>query len=359
MKANQQRIIGYDFARGLAILGMIIVNFKTVMAMQSATPLYKALDFLSGKAAALFIILAGVGMSIMYQKAKNSPIHIQQVKTVLLKRSLFLLVVGMSYYFLWPADILHYYAFYISIGLFFLNVHHTYLQIVSLLLIFTYPVLLFFFDYETGWDWHTLTYTDFFTIQGFFRNLLFNGFHPILPWSAFLLIGIWLGRLNLRDKQVRLQLELTSLLVFIVFQSISSLLISNFSKSAHVAPEDLKAIIGTSPMPPLIFYMLTASAASIFVITVSIWFTEKFPKLLPTQLLVDTGRLALSNYFFHIVIGMLTIEVSLGRLERAFSVQFSFYYALFFSSLTIVFSHFWSRKFKQGPLEYLMRKITG
>ncbi len=105
----KQRIIGFDFARGLAIIGMIFVNFKVVMSNQTSGWLYEFVDILSGKAAALFVVLAGAGMTLMYNSAKqkNDNQQLIQVKINLLKRAAFLFVAGLSYYVIWPADILH------------------------------------------------------------------------------------------------------------------------------------------------------------------------------------------------------------------------------------------------------------
>jgi len=50
-----------------------------------------------------------------------------------------------------------------------------------------FPLLLLIVDYEAGWDFTTLTYTGFWTIDGFVRNLFYNGFHPVIPWFAFML----------------------------------------------------------------------------------------------------------------------------------------------------------------------------
>ncbi len=75
--------------------------------------------------------------------------------------------------------------------------------------------------------------------------------------------------------------------------------------------------------------------------------------------MVSTGQLALSNYFSHVIIGMLAIQLFFGKLEHAFSIEFAIIYASLFSLVIVVFSYFWRKKYKQGPLEFLMRKITG
>ncbi|MCI5092124.1 DUF418 domain-containing protein [Phaeodactylibacter sp.] len=361
MAINNDRILGYDFARGIAIIGMIIVNFKTVMVAESDSILYQALDLFSGKAAALFVALAGVGMTLMYESAKrkNSPEKLTKVKSDLLKRALFLFVTGLSYYFIWPADILHYYGVYMTIGVLLLSASTRILQWISLLIPLGYMGLLIILDYEAGWDWSTLEYQDFFTPSGFLRHLFFNGFHPVFPWVAFLLTGIWVGRINLRDQKKRTRLWIGALLTFIVFTGLSAFLQSRTGYFPAPEAEALNSLLGTGPMPPTLFYMFSAGGLSVFLITVSVQVCFLYPEAKWIRYLVSTGQLALSNYFFHVVIGMVAIELLFGRLEQSFSTGFAFGYAMAFSVLLVWFSHSWRKKYKRGPLEALMRRVTG
>ncbi len=362
MKTNNNRIQGYDFARGLAIIGMIYVNFKTVMVMDDKHGfLYHAIEVLSGKAAALFVVLAGIGMTMMYQGAvrKGNPDMIKHVKILLLKRALFLLFAGLSYYFLWPADILHYYGVYLVIGVLFLSISRLWLQIVSIVIIVGYTTAVFVFDYEAGWNWQKLEYIDFFTLQGFFRNLFFNGFHPVFPWIVFLLTGIWVGRTDFKQRRARKRIFITSLSIFVVTKAISLVLVSFFTSLSPADAEEIYLTLGTLPMPPLLFYMISSSSLAVTLITLSIAITEKYPDKLLIRQIINTGQLALSNYFIHVVVGMLSIWAIFGKLEKAFSVEFTFAYATIFNVIIVMFSHYWRGKYKRGPLEYLMRKITG
>jgi uncharacterized membrane protein YeiB len=361
MTEETNRILGYDFARGLAIIGMIFVNFKTVMVAKTDAYLYHVVELLSGKAAALFVVLAGVGMTLMYQnaKAKNDLGKIREVKIILLKRAAFLLVVGLSYYSIWSGDILHFYGLYVPIGVLFLSVSRKWLQTLSFLLIIAYSASLLFFNYEAGWDWNTLEYTDFFTVNGFFRNLFLNGFHPVFPWIAFLLTGIWIGRINFNDVKIRNRITIFSLTIFVVFKSISILLINYLSQLSPKEALDTTYLLGTTPMPPVFFYMITASSLAVFVISISIYISTKLSHTLFIKQMVSTGQLSLSNYFFHVIIGMLAIKFFFRKLEFAFSIEFTVVYAIVFSVVLIFFSHIWLMKFKKGPLEYIMRKITG
>jgi uncharacterized protein len=119
MPRETHRILGSDFARDLAVIGMIFVNFKTVVVAETDAYLYKVIELLSDKAAALFVVLAGVGMTFMYQKAKNHVGKRRKIRIILLKRAAFLFVVGLSYCSIWPSEILHYYGLILPIGILF------------------------------------------------------------------------------------------------------------------------------------------------------------------------------------------------------------------------------------------------
>ena len=112
MDKTSSRIIGYDVARALAILGMVIVNFKTVMydKISGADWLGGFVNLFEGRAASTFVILAGVGMTLMSKRAiaENDIPKIKQIQNTLFKRSLFLFIVGLMYTPIWPADILHF-----------------------------------------------------------------------------------------------------------------------------------------------------------------------------------------------------------------------------------------------------------
>jgi len=357
----KQRVIGFDFARGLAIMGMIFVNFKVVMSNQTEGWLYEIMEIFSGKAAALFVVLAGLGMTLMYKSAKkkNDIRKIRQVKIGLLKRAAFLFVIGLSYYFIWPADILHYYGLYLSIGVLFLGLHRKWLIVLSVFIIIVYYYLFSILDYDQGWNWSTFEYTDFFTLKGFLRNLFFNGFHPVIPWIAFLFTGIWIGRIDFANLKTRKKVLWLSLLIYVIFKAASMFIASTLSLLSPSEAIEIEYAFGTSPMPPLFFYLITASSLAVFIITFSIYFTEKSANTLFVKMLVSTGQLALTNYVFHVVIGMFGLYAVFGILRQAFSIEFVVSYALMFNALTMVFSYYWRKRFERGPLELIMRKITG
>jgi len=204
-RKKKSRIIGYDVARSLAVFGMVIVNFKVVMGAGENGPgwLIWLVGLFDGRAAATFVILAGVGISMLSRKGRiaQDKERIRQDRHTLLKRAVFLFIVGLLYTPLWPADILHFYGVYIAIAALLLTAPDRQLWSGTIGPSVAFLFLIFIFDYEKGWDFTTLTYVDFWTVAGMVRHIIFNGFHPVIPWLAFILIGMWLGRQDVKNSK--------------------------------------------------------------------------------------------------------------------------------------------------------------
>lgn len=360
MLEKRQRIIGYDIARALAVFIMVIVNFNLVLArVDGDSVLSNVLNLLQGKGATLFVVLAGVGISLMIKSSSlnNDKIQLRAKRNVLLKRALFLFVFGLIYMRLWPADILHYYGFYISIGALLMMSRAINLWVVIVLLIFIYPFILDFVDYETGWNWKINEYVDFWTFTGFSRSLFINGFHPVIPWVAFMLAGIWLGRQNINDKSHRNFILWFSVVLFAIVQMGSYKLIDMAIHFAELPIENAIAIHSTEPMPPMPLFMISGISWSFMIIIICVWSAEKMEKKNPLGFLAKTGQMAFTHYILHVVVGILSAYLIFG--ENNLSTLATFLYAISFCGALIVFSVFWRKKFKKGPVSMFMRAITG
>mgnify|MGYP001954854642 CR=1 FL=1 len=188
----------------------------------------------------------------------------------------------------------------------------------------------------------------------FFRNLFFNGFHPVIPWSAFMLFGLWYGRQDLYDDRFLKKSLWISLSTFVTVQILSFGLIQLISKGDAKAIEALVPLLGTSPMPPMPIYMINGISISIVIISICILLAKRYKNNKIIDILNKTGQLALTFYVAHVVLGMGIVE-EFGSLKLGeYSIEFSVVYALIFSLLCILFAEFWLRYKNAGPLEWLM-----
>lgn len=355
------RIIGIDVARALAVIGMIVVNFKVVFGEQGSSILKNITALFEGKAAATFVVLAGVGIALITNNAieRDDSQKLLQIKKGIMKRAVFLFVTGLSYMLLWPADILHFYGIYMILTLFLLRLSGKKLFIAALIIIFSYPLIFLQIDYTLGWDFILLEYKNFWTFDGFFRNLFYNGFHPVFPWTAFMLFGVWFGKMDLHDEDLVKKMFYRSLAVFVSIQLLSCTAILIASKSGPLIKEFLILFTRVEPMPPLPFYMLSGSSFAISIISFCILISKKYEKSLLVNSMHKMGQMALTMYVLHVVMGMGAVEIFAPEKIGKLPVEFSFFYAAIYSFLSVIFAVYWSKRYKRGPLEFLMRKVTG
>lgn len=357
---TKKRIVGIDVARALAIIGMIIVNFKMVLGQEGNKWAELFVSIFEGKAASTFVILAGVGVALITNSAikNNDKVKLRKSKISITKRAIFLFIIGFLYIKIWPADILHFYGVYMVITLLFIRKKPSTILLFASLFIFIYPFLMIIWNYDIGWDYKIMEYQTFWTIKGFFRHLLFNGFHPVIPWTAFMLIGLWFGKQNLDDNKFIKKTLWISFAIFVLINMTSYGLIYLLSEGDEILIAELKEILGTSPMPPLPIYMISGSSIAIFIISSCILLAKKYKTNKVIDALKKTGQLALTFYVAHVIIGMGFIEELNPAKLGNYSIEFSVIYAITFSLLCIIFALIWKKYKKQGPLEWVMRKLA-
>lgn len=353
-----KRIIGIDVARALAIIGMIIVHFKIVFGDQGSQILKTFANFFDGKAAATFVVLAGVGIALMTNSSISDTPKLAIARKRIMKRAVFLFFVGLSYLWIWPADILHSYGVYMIFIVFLLHRSSTLLLGVTSVLMVLFSLLLFVFDYELGWDFSTMNYIDLWTIKGFLRNLFYNGYNPVFPWLAFMVFGLWYGRQNLNDHSFLKQSFTIGLIVFLLVQLVSKALIYWVSGMETIVLEDIMFAIGTDPMPPTLLFMLNGLSLAVTVISGCIIISKKYKSNVVIKSLYKTGKLALTFYVAHVIIGITFIEEFGTKTLGNYSIEFSMFYAFAFSLSCVGFAWLWLKYFNAGPLEWLMRKLT-
>lgn len=346
---TSSRLEGLDLARFFALVGMVVVNFKIVMgATDGGVTLNQLTNALEGRAAATFVVLAGVGLGLSASRSDQAA-----TVSVTLKRAAFLLVLGLLNSLIFDADILHYYAFYFLFGVLLLPLRSRWLVAGVVLLNLAFLAMVFAFDYDSGWNWDDYTYADFWTPIGFVRNLFFNGWHPVIPWLGFLLVGVVLSRTSLSEIRTQTCLVLFGTATLIIAEGASSLL----SGMLAAVDSELEIFATTSPVPPMPLYMLAGTGAALLVTGLCLRFSGWFERIGILGILTPAGRQTLTLYIAHILIGMGTLEAldMIGGQTLFSSVSA----ALLFCVFAVVYAFLWSRFFRRGPIESAMRKIAG
>ena len=205
-KAASARLSGIDAARGLALLGMMATHLlPSFEADANLTPTWIGLTF-SGRAAALFAVLAGVGLAL--STGKQHPLEgsaLAAARRGIALRALVIAVVGLALGGLEVnvAVILVHYAVLFLCILPFLGLRLKALCAWAAGWILGSPVLAFLLrpwlmaaepplqlNHNPGWE-------DLTTPGQLLGDLFLTGYYPVLQWLSYLLIGLIIGRLSL------------------------------------------------------------------------------------------------------------------------------------------------------------------
>jgi uncharacterized membrane protein YeiB len=353
-QARSGRIHGLDLARGIAVIGMVVVNLALGAGVYDAGLMGALAGAFSGRAAAVFVVLAGVGLSIGAGGRRLSWSEAGPRRATLARRAGSLAVLGFGWMAVWTPDILHFYAVWLLIGAAALSTSDRGLwaAVVGVLLVATAMQL--GLDYDEGWDWATMARSGLLTPRGFLRDLLFNGFHPVFPWVAFLLFGMRLGRVDLRDAAVRRRWAAGLIAVWLLVEGLSRGAV-HLAIAEGLDPDLAHALLAVSPMPPTFIYILGAGAMAGAAILLSIDLAEAWPRA--TATLRAMGRQALTLYVAHAVLlvlpAALWVEAG-GGISPGLALGFTVTWVLAAAG----FVRLWSAHRSRGPVEALMRWAT-
>jgi len=356
MQATSERLLGLDLARFLAFAGMVIVNFSVVMGATPGPDGWANIlsSSLEGRAAASFVVLAGIGLGLAAERTGFT-----STRLATMKRAAFLLVVGLLNMLIFDADIIHYYAVYFLFGMACLRFTDTQLWVTIGALIAGFFVLVLVLDFDQGWQWETYTYTDFWTPQGFIRNLFFNGWHPVVPWLAFLLFGIFLARRPLSERRTQLWLVVVGSAAIVSAHIVSAWLTSALPSYDG---ETLTILYSVKPVPPMPLYMIAGMGAAALLIGLCLLLVGVLKNGFLLRVFTAPGHQTLTLYIAHIFVGMGTLEM-LGFLADQYSGTMSMTHsvvaALLFIVAAVLYANIWAAFFKRGPVEWIMRKVAG
>lgn len=357
----KQRIIGFDLARAYAIFGMYIVNFNIVFGSSNDQSLLgKFLSLFSGNSSTVFVMLAGMGIALMTNRSNYTTQEKNRLRSIIGKRALFLFVIGLLLSLWWPADILHFYGGYMGVVLLILFIDKRYYIFTAGFVILLFHFLLLILPFETGWNFGTLEYKDFWTLNGFVRNFFYNGWNSVFPWAAYFIVGMYLGRLDCSELKTQKKMFITGLLLYIVIA------VLQFGSNYMKISEDVYFYINADYLPPFLPFVLSTIGFGLMLISGFMCLGNIVANKQLAKNVAATGQMTLTHYISHIVFGMLLLAFLTDKEYTGHIAQqepIPAFYILLFSGFYFLgsyyFSKLWIMKYKNGPLEMIMRKISG
>ncbi len=375
MNSLDKRISNLDLIRGIALLGILGMNavsfglpwaaYWNLSAAGSETGIDFAIGifgeiFLDQKMMGLFSLLFGTSIVLFVDAAKERGHR----RPVLLsaRRNLLLFIIGIIHSLFWSGDVLRLYAICAPIVLLLRNWRPRLLVAFGIFFVIGPATLtlalqpLFLsdgsLDMTTNWAmnvtdgiglgkyWFVGSSTFGATVGLFF---LIDNFGRAL---GMMLIGVALYRMNIlqgnRSFRFYRLIAITGLIIGLPLSSIGTgwLVTSDFSNTIAL----VSLIPNTLATIPIVLG---------YIGLISIW-NSKVKNRLHTHICA-IGRMALSNYLFQTVLGIVVLRVIFeqGTLSRSQIALF----VVFVWALQLLWSKPWLDKFRYGPCEWILRKL--
>lgn len=385
-----------DVLRGFAILGIFMDNIfaftgygNFTQAQKEAIPTFYSdaiiglseLTFVHGKFYSLFSLLFGIGFSIIL--IRNEQKGINPLK-IFYRRLLILLIIGAGHLFLlWEGDILFLYALLGFVLPLFRKWSDKALMIGAIVLIAS-PLLIDCFkvllNIKTGSFLENIAVeidkkTGLPTDDGF-RKYLFNpgsGWQEWRNWqqSGFLyryayiiesnripkvlgmfLIGLYAGR-----KMIYSNLD-NYISLFKKLRRWGFIIGIPASIAMAFFETDGKGIPAVAGLADTLFYAIGVVPLSLaYVSTICLYWIKtkgntKWKRLAPV------GRMALTNYLTHTILGIIIFYGVGFGLGGNIGPTIFIPVVLAIYLLQIIYSNWWFRHFNYGPLEWIWRQLT-
>jgi hypothetical protein len=342
---RRSRILGIDAARALAIIGMVMVHIgPTDPTGGIAATLYGATH---GRASVLFVVLAGLGVSLL--AGDRSRPRMRRAWQRLAWRTLVFLPLGL---WLQTLDhnvlvILQYYALYYLVAAAAAHLPDRALLLGAGVLATVGPIV-----YLAVWHAEPTWFAGDPTRWGdppavLVRQLLLTGAYPVLTWSAPLLLGVWVGRRDLRDAAVGWRLAGVGTGVAVAAWGASRLLVAWLGEPTAEPSWLLLVDDGAHSQMPL--WLVGAAGSAVAVLGLSLRAAATLPHAVAWPVAM-MGQLAFTIYVGH----LLVLDRWPGYLERS-QVGDAALSVARFTVACLVLAAVWRWLLPRGPLEALLR----
>lgn len=356
MSSTTTRIIGYDLARALAIMAMVLVNFCSIFDLTVFSPdwLETCVDFLYGRAATVFVMLAGLSLAILSNRFKRVSDRIV-FKKLIMKRSLLLLGIGLILWHWWEADILHFYSLLLVMGagIAFWPLQWLWFGVLSVLCI-SMPICA-----------HLTVIYDLFDAIVFVEmqpavirlalDFVTSPFYSLFPWLGFFLIGMLLEQCGKASSGFYRRLFVSGVIVCIMVECLSSTMMTwAAERNIDIEGQWGFAFIRSETFPATPLFVISSGASSIALIGLCRWLTFR-PSAVTRRLhlFVSFGQMSLTMYIAHIVWGFSYLALMKHKGENIGPTQMLFAVGAFYLS-GFIFAAKWKEHFQRGPLETML-----
>jgi uncharacterized protein len=360
---SDARLAGPDVVRAVALIGVVVMNYHGYLMIAGRSGgvgaswpnrLFDPFDGpLSTRFAATFVLVAGVGVSLLTRSSIASPERVTAARWRLARRGVLLYVVGLVIDEIWPGTILPYYgAMFVVAALIFTWRSRWVIAAGAAAAIAAAGLHLWRF--ERSRDGHSTTWITTpgqNTVRRYVFDVMVNGTHPLLPWLTLLCAGIVLGRVLTTPWWRRLTLAIGASLVLV--SSTIAVLVDDAGGGRDGGR--INVIVSLDPYQRSVLYVASLLGTALLAYAVIDAIAVAAPRA--TEPLRVAGQMTLTLYLAHIVVFNLLVH-RLGWIEPA-GLDTALVFAAAFWVTAIASAVAWQRRIGRGPAEYVYRAFGG
>lgn len=337
------RIRGIDVARAVAIIGMVMVHIGPIY-VEGFGLTGAAYRVPLGRASILFVLIAGVGVSLLAGDRTRARLTATTMR--LLWSAAFLLPLGVALQALDTpvAVILQYYAAYFLIALVAIHLSNRAVLLLAAASALVGPSIVIGAR-QLRPDWFDAGLPVWSDVGRLGRDLVVSGYYPALVWAAPLLVGIWLGRLDLRSRRTAAALVLAGGAV-----AAGSLIAGNALDAAageDVARGSWLALLTNEPHREMPLWVISSVAIGAAILGLCLLLGRIAARA--TWPLAALGQLALTAYVAHLIV----LAVEPGWLRRSDFTE-AWLSVGRFAAMAVVAAVAWRIVATRGPIEGLL-----
>lgn len=217
MAPSTARLVGVDIARCLALVGMMATHILPGVRDGEVTALQQ---LAGGRASALFAVLAG--LSLVLVAGSREPLRGRRWLAMASGTVVRALLIGVVGLFLGSLEtniavILVYYAVLFVVAVPFLALPTRWLAVAAAVTTALGPPLSLVLRRDLPPPSYDVPAPDSLSAPGtLLRELVLTGYYPVATWLPYVLVGLLLGRLDLRSSRVAVRVALAGALAVAV-----------------------------------------------------------------------------------------------------------------------------------------------
>lgn len=361
--AGKPRLVGLDVARAVALIGVVAMNYAGSLIVPGTDRGFWGRVFdpytgvLSTRFAATFVVVAGIGISLLTRRAHvgDDAAEITRARLRLARRGLLLYGVGYFLDFTWPGTILFYYGAYFMIAALLVRVATKWLVLIgaSSGIVATTVATWSMWRWSRGDPVTWLNVADVDSLQDLAVRTFFDYTHPIFPWITFLCAGMIIGRHLGTMSSWRRPVLTVSAIVLVVIYAIATVLDRTSSRDGVVT----KRLTSLQTYDRGLLYLVSTLAVAVIAVLTIMWIAEKFPTASIIVIFQRAGQLSLSLYLLHVLVFSMFVNwfgwIGGGSLSTALLFAGAFWV------VGIAVASWWHHRIGRGPAEAIYRIFGG